>query len=182
MTDLSEKMDRFETVREKAGQARRRRDALGAEIGTELADHVEVAIEDAGTSVETAEYSASDERFRFEAHLDRAEMLATLTDRLPAGFVVAGIHDDGTLTIEWTGGGREATKRNRDIILKALIDEGVETDTDGLITSVPAREDVLARADTLGIDRETATERLDRLVRLDMVDIEDGAVYPSTNF
>jgi hypothetical protein len=183
MTDsLPEKMDTFQTVTSEAAQAKRRQQSLGTEIGRELATHVEAAVADTGTTVEAVDRSPADERFRFEARLDRAAMLATLADALPDGFALAGTNGDGSLTIEWTGSDREPTKRNADVILKAVIDEGVETDADGLITAVPTREDVRSRVETLGVDGEIAVERLDRLVRLDMVDIDDGSVYPDTNF
>ena len=183
MTDpLPEKMETFRTATSEATSARRRRQTLGTEIGREIAAHVEAAVADAGTTVEPVDRSPADERFQFEARLDRAAMLAALADALPAGFAVAGPNGDGSLTIEWTGTDREPTNRNADVVLKAVIDEGVETDADGLITGVPTREDVLSRIETLGVDRETAVERLDRLVRLDMVDVEDGSIYPDTNF
>lgn len=179
---LSEQMDRFETVASEAADTARERDELANRIGAQLADHVETAIEEGGTNVEAVAQSASNGTFRFEARLDRAAMVAALTESLPAGFAVSHVNTDGSLSIEWTGTGRTPTKRDRDAILKAIIAEETVSDSDGLIESVPTRDDVLNRAEKLGVSRDIATERLDRLVTLDMLDIDDGYIYPDTNF
>jgi Mn-dependent DtxR family transcriptional regulator len=41
---------------------------------------------------------------------------------------------------------------------------------------------VLARARELGVDEADATERLERLAALDVVDLADDRVYPDDNF
>lgn len=179
---LAEQMDHFETIASEAADAARERDKLADEIGAQLADHVETAITEQGTNVEAVDQSATSDTFRFEARLDRAAMVAALTETLPAGFAVSHVNTDGSLSIEWTGTGRTPTKRDRDAILKAIIAEETVSDSDGLIESVPTRDDVLDRAEELGVSREIATERLNRLVTLDMLDIDDGYVYPDTNF
>lgn len=179
---LLDQMDRFETAASDAADAARERDRLGREIGDRLSAHVEAAVTEAGTNVEAVDRSASDESFRFEARLDRAAMVAALTDALPSGFAVAHVDTDGSLTIEWTGHDRKPGHRDRDAVLKAIIAEAVVSDDDGLIESVPTRARVLDRAEELGVDRETAAERLARLVTLDMVDVDDGRVYPDEHF
>lgn len=178
---LSDRMERLETVANEAAEAARERDALASEIGHELAEHVEEAVADAGTNVEAIDRSGEG-RFRFEARLDRAAMVAALTDALPAGFAVSHVNDDGSLSVEWTGSERAPGTRDRDAILKAIIAEATVTDEDGFIESAPSREGVLDRAVELGLPRDAAVERLDRLVTLDMVDVADGEVYPDTNF
>lgn len=178
---LSDRMERLETVATEAADAARERDALASEIGDELAGHVERAVADAGTNVAAVDRSG-DGRFRFEARLDRAAMVAALTEALPAGFAVSHVNDDGSLTVEWTGSERTPGTRDRDAVLKAIIAEATTADSDGFIESVPSREAVLDRAEELGLPRDAAVDRLDRLVALDMIDVADGDVYPDTNF
>jgi hypothetical protein len=175
-------MERLEAVTDDAAKAARERDELADEIGTQLAECVEQAVTEQGTNVETAGESPSDGTFRFAARLDRAAMVAALTSTLPDGFAVSHVNTDGTLTVEWTGSGRTPSKRDHDAILKAIINEETVTKEYGLIESVPTREQVLARAAELGVSRDTAADRLDRLATLDMVDIDDGYVYPDKNF
>jgi len=182
MTDTGERMEEFKTAFSEAQKATRERDELAREIGDRLAADVQTAVAAEGTTVEAVDTSGKNDRFRFEARLDRAAMVAALTDQLPAGFAVSHINDDGSLTIEWTGNGRTPTKRDRDAILKAIVAEETVSDDDGLIDSVPTRTRVLDRAEELGVPRDVAQERLERLVTLDMLDIDDGYVYPDTNF
>ena len=175
-------MEEFKAAVSEAQKATRERDKLAREIGNRLADDIQTAVEAEGTTVEPVDNSVKNDRFRFEARLDRAAMVAALTETLAPGFAVSHINDDGSLTIEWTGSGRTPTKRDRDAILKAIVAEATVTDDDGLIDSVPTRTHVLDRAEELGVPRDVATERLERLVTLDMLDIDDGYVYPDTNF
>ncbi|MFB6309068.1 MAG: hypothetical protein ABEH35_07040 [Haloarculaceae archaeon] len=184
MTDpLAERMETVESLSEQIEAASRERDAISGEIGERLAEHVEAAVAEHGTSVEPTGESRDETQFRFEARLDRAAMVATLADELPAGFTVSHLNDDGSLSIAWAGRDDDAPRqRKHDAILKAIVAEETATDSDGLITSVPSRERVLDRAEKLGVDRGAASDRLDRFSRLDMVDIEDGDVYPGDNF
>jgi len=175
-------MEAFKAAVSEAQQATREREELAREIGDRLAADIQTAVEARGTTVEAVDTSAKHDRFRFEARLDRAAMVAALTETLPAGFAVSHVNDDGSLTVEWTGSGRTPTKRDRDAILKAIVAEETVTDDDGLIDSVPSRSRVLDRAEELGVPRAVGTERLERLVTLDMLDIDDGYVYPDTNF
>jgi len=182
MTDTGERMEEFKTAVSEAQKATRERDELAREIGDRLADDIQAAVEAAGMTVEAVDTSAKNDRFRFEARLDRAAMVAALTETLSPGFAVSHVNGDGSLTIEWTGSGRTPSKRDRDAILKAIVAEATVTDDDGLIDSVPTRKHVLGRAEELGVPRDVAEERLERLVTLDMLDIDDGYVYPDTNF
>jgi hypothetical protein len=101
---------------------------------------------------------------------------------LPAGFVVSHVNQDGSLSIEWTGRDRTPTGREHDAILKAIIAEETILDGDKFITSAPTRSAVLDRAEGLDIPREAASDRLERLGRLDMIDLSEAEVCPATNF
>jgi hypothetical protein len=175
-------MERFRSLTADIDDATAERDAIATDIGAELADHIEDAVADHGASLTAVDRSDRDGRFRFEARLDRAAVVAALTDSLPEGFVVSHLNDDGSLSVEWTGSGRTPTGRNHDAVLKAIVAEETTIDEDGFITSVPSRDRVLDRAAEFGVPREQATDRMDRLVRLDMVDVDDGLVYPDENF
>jgi hypothetical protein len=183
MTDpLSDRMDRLETVSERASDAARERDELARSVGDDLSEYVETAIDSAGANVVATTERPSQGRFRFEARLDRARLIAALVEELPDGFALTGVAPDGSLGIEWTGGDRPPGKRDRDAILKAIVAEETVVDADGLIIEVPTRERVLDRAEELGVGRDVAAERLERLVTLDMIDVDDGYVYPDENF
>jgi hypothetical protein len=84
--------------------------------------------------------------------------------------------------VDWTGDGTTPSKREHGAIVKAIIAEETETDSDGFIQSVPSRNRVLARAVKLGVDEGDAADRLSRLATLDVVDITDEGVYPDKNF
>lgn len=180
MDELHERMAEYERLAERVRETASERDDVGAAVGDELAATVAEAAETAGVGIEVAERDGR--RFRFEARLDRAALIAALTDALPPGFVVSHVNDDGSLSVEWTGDDRTPGKRERGAILKAIVAEATTTDADGLIDSVPSREAVLDRAVELGVDREEAADRLRRLATLDVVDVADGRVYPDTNF
>ena len=179
---LHERMARYERLAEEAAELARERDAVADDVGDRLAGAVADAVAAAGTNVAVTEQSADGDRFRFRARMDRAALVAAVTERLPDGFVVSHVNDDGTLSIEWTGSGRTPGKRERGALLKAIIAEEMTLDEDGLIENVPTRERVLERAVELGLDEAAATTRLGRLETLAVVDIEDGRVYPDENF
>jgi len=179
---LHERMVRYEELAEQARARASDRDAVGHDVGERLADIVSEAVETAGVTIEQSDRSTDSRRFRFTARLDRAALVAALTESLPAGFVVSHVNDDGSLSIEWTGDDSTPAKREHGAVLKAIIAEATVTDVDGLIESVPSKSAVLDRAVELGIDREAAGDRLGRLAMLDVVDIADGRVYPDTNF
>jgi len=179
---LHERMEAYERLAGEAADAARRRDETASAIGDRLAATIAEAVESAGANVEATDRSRDGHRFRFRARLDRAALVAALTESLPDGFVVSHVNDDGTLSIEWTGSGRTPGKRERGALLKAIIAEEMVLDSDGLIESVPTRERVLARAVELGLEEDEAASRLSRLATLDVVDLAEGRVYPDENF
>ena len=181
-TPLHERMGTHDALASEAAKAARKRDETASAIGKRLANSVSEAVERVGTNVEVAGRSSDGHRYRFAARLDRAALVAALTETLPAGFVVSHVNTDGTLSIEWTGEDRTPSKREHGAILKAVIAEELVVDDDGLVESVPTRERVLARASELGLDEADATERLRRLATLEVVDLDDGRVYPDENF
>ena len=181
-TPLHERMETYERLASEAAEAGRKRDEAATEIGKRLAATVADAVEREGANVEATGQSADGHRYRFTARLDRAALVAALTETLPDGFVVSHVNTDGTLSVEWTGDDRTPSKREHGAILKAVIAEEMVVDDDGLIESVPTRDRVLARAVELGLDEDDAASRLSRLATLEVVDLDDGYVYPDENF
>ncbi|NHX40120.1 MULTISPECIES: hypothetical protein [Haloarcula] len=177
-----EQMERHATLTDELADLDAERDAVAASVQDRLADAVSEAIAKAGTNVGSLGQSKDGKRFRFEARLDRAALVAAVTEALPDGFVVSHVNEDGTLSVDWTGDSTTPSKREHGAILKAIIAEETETDRDGFIESVPSRDRVLARAVELGVDEEDAVDRLSRLATLDVVDITDEGVYPDENF
>lgn len=181
-TPLHERMETHDALASEAAKAARKRDETASQIGKRLSSAVSEAVERAGANVEVAGRSNDGHRFRFAARLDRAALVAALTETLPNGFVVSHVNTDGTLSIEWTGEDRTPSKREHGAILKAVIAEELVVDDDGLIEGVPTRERVLSRARELGLNEADATDRLQRLAALDVVDLADDRVYPDDNF
>jgi hypothetical protein len=179
---LHEQMETYERLASDAAEAARERDETAGKIGDRLADAITAAVEREGANVVQSGQSGDGQRYRFTARLDRAALVAALTETLPDGFVVSHVNDDGTMSVEWTGSGRTPSKRERGAILKAIIAEEMVLDSDGLIESVPTRERVLARAAELGVAEDEAAARLSRLATLDVVDLAEGYVYPDENF
>ena len=58
------------------------------------------------------------------------------------------------------------------------VESRLVTDADELIVSAPTRADVIDRAVELGVSRDLAGDRLQRLDDIGIVDIEDGQVFP----
>ncbi len=179
---LHERMETYERLASDVAEATRERDEVAGEIGDRLAAAITEAVEQEGANVVQSGRSRDGHRYHFTARLDRAALVAALTETLPDGFVVSHLNDDGTMSIEWTGRERTPSKRERGAILKAIVAEEMELDSDGLIESVPTRERVLARAVELGVEEADAAARLSRLATLDVVDLADGRVYPDENF
>lgn len=175
-------MERYETLTEEIAETRDERDAVAGEVKRDLSDAVAEAVAAEGASVEAVGQSADGHRFRFGARLDRAALVAALTDALPAGFYVSHVNEDGTLSVDWTGDDHTPAKRAHGAILKAIVAEETVTDDQGFIESVPDRERVLARAVELGVAEADAADRLDRLATLNVVDLTDDGVYPDENF
>ncbi|WP_336336524.1 hypothetical protein [Haloarcula brevis] len=177
-----EQMERHAALTEELADVSAERDAVAATVQDRLADAIGAAIAEAGASVGSRGQSRDGKRFRFEARLDRAALVAAATERLPDGFVVSHVNDDGTLSVDWTGDSTTPSKREHGAILKAIVAEETVTDGDGFIESVPSRDRVLSRAVELGVDESDAADRLARLATLDVVDIADDGVYPDENF
>ncbi|WP_415378505.1 hypothetical protein [Halosimplex sp. TS25] len=179
---LHERMREYETTAEEAAERARERDEIAGDVGDRLAEHVGAAVTDVGVNVRHAERSRDGHRHRFTARLDRAALVAALTESLPGGFVVSHVNDDGSLSVEWTGDRQTPSKREHGAVLKAIVAEETVSDDDGLIESVPTRDRVIERAVELGVDEDDAVRRLHRLATLDVVDVADGRVYPDENF
>lgn len=143
---------------------------------------IAAAVEDEGATVEAVGTSNDGRQHRFEARLDRAALVAAITEGLPEGFVVEHVNEDGSLSVEWTGERETPAKRDHGAVLKAIVAEEMVTDEDGLVESVPTRERVLERAVELGLDEGDATGRLQRLEALNVVEVSDGEVLPGKNF
>ena len=185
-TDLGDRahdsMETYARLAEREREYRRRKAAVLDEIGDDLAAAVEAGVDEAGVDVEVTETSRDGTHQTLRARLDRAALVAAVTAELPDGFVVEHVNDDGTLTIQWDERASVPDGRHCSALLKAIVAEETELDADGLIVSVPTREAVLARAVELGVAEATAATRLDHLDTLDVVDVDDGRVYPDTNF
>lgn len=172
-----ERMKEYEELAERERKYRARKRAALNDVGEELTGVVERAIATAGANV-TVESTSSDGRTqRLRPRLDKAALVAAVTDELPEGFAVKSVNDDGTLSVEWSRRETSAEKRAM-VILQAIVAEAVVTDADELITEAPTRSDVIERATELGVDRELAGERLQRLDDIGKVDIEEGQVFP----
>ena len=177
--------ERMEEYEQLAEQEREKRAAKRTEldaVSDALTSAVEDAIDDAGASVTVTETSNDGTQQTLRARLDRAALVATVSEKLPDSFGIRRLENDGSLTIEWDRQGDHSRKRRSQAILKAIVNEELETDSDDLIVSAPSRERVVERAAELGIPESRAEDRLDRLVDLDVVDIEAGQVYPGGNF
>lgn len=179
---LHKQMQHYEQLATQVTETARKRDAVASSVQARLAETLTEAVTEQSATVEAVEQSEDGHRHRFQARLDRAALVAAVAERLPDGFVVSRINQDGTMSIEWTGTRETPTKRNHDAVLKAIISEEVTIDSDGLISEVPTHQRVLDRATALEIDEEAAANRLDRLARLEVIDIDDGHVYPDENF
>lgn len=179
---LHERMASYEQLSRDVKELSRERERLAEGIGSDLAETISDAVSETGANVTAVDRADDGHRYRFEARLDRAALVATVTERLPDGFVVSHVNEDGSLSVEWTGKRETPSKREHGAVLKAIVAEEMEVDSDGFVGAVPTRERVLARAVELGIDESDAAARLDRLATLNVVDIADGEVYPDENF
>ncbi|GCF14019.1 hypothetical protein Harman_19540 [Haloarcula mannanilytica] len=177
-----EQMERHAALTDELTALSEEQDAVAASVRDRLADAIAEATVDAGANIGSLGQSTDGKRFRFEARLDRAALVAAVTETLPDGFVVSHVNEDRTLSVDWTGDNTTPSKREHGAILKAIIAEETETDSDGFIESVPSRDRVLARAVELGVDEDDAADRLSRLATLDVVDITEDGVYPDENF
>jgi len=175
-----ERMERYESLVEQEREYRTKKRTVLNEIGEDLADVIEEAIELKGANVDAVSTSTDGKTQTFTARLDRAALVAHISDNLPPEFTVKRVKGDGTLAIEWSR--REQSPEQRaTAILQAIVSEKLETDSDDLIISAPSRSEVIERATELGVSRDLAGERLQRLDDLGMVDIEGGQVFPDTD-
>jgi hypothetical protein len=179
---LHEQIDSYEHLSAEIRELTRERESVATAVGDRLSKTLTEAVTAEGANVTAVDRSEDGHRYRFEARLDRAALVAVITERLPAGFVVSHVNDDGSLSVEWTGKRETRSKRQHGAILKAIVAEEMTVDDDGLIESVPTRERVLTRASELGVDEDDAASRLDRLATLKIFAVETGDVYPGENF
>jgi len=177
-----ERMGTYAELAEAERSARRRKAAVLDAVGTDLAAAVESAADEAGVTVEATDTARDGTRQTLRARLDRAALVAAAAEHLPDGFVVQHVNDDGTLTVQWDERSSVPDSRHHAALLKAIVAEETEIDEDGLIAGVPTRATVLARAVELGVPEDAAETGLARLERLDVVDVDDGRVYPDSNF
>lgn len=172
-----ERMQQYEHLAEKEREYRAEKRAVLDDVGEELTGVVERAIATEGANVVVDSTSSNGQTQRVRATLDRAALVATVSEQLPSGFALKSVNDDGTLSIEWSR--RETSPEQRAmVILQAIVAEQIVTDADELIVTAPTREDVIQRAVELGIEESLAGERLQRLDDIDKLDIEEGQVFP----
>jgi hypothetical protein len=172
-----ERMQRYEQLAEQEREYRTEKRAMLDDVSEELTGVVERAIATEGANVAVDSTSSDGRTQRVKATLDRAALVAAVSEELPAGFAVKGINDDGTLSIEWSRRETSAEQRAM-VILQAIVTEEIVTDADELIVEAPTREQVIARATELGVEEGLAGERLQRLDDIGKVDIEEGQVFP----
>lgn len=177
-----EQMQRYEELATRQQEyGNRKREVLDS-VGEELSAALERAIGQTGANVVVEATASSGTTQTLGVRLDRAALIACVCDELPDGFTIDSLNDDGTLTVEWSRRTDQSKQQRAGTILKAIIAEEVTTDTDNLIESVPSRERVLDRAREFDIDETMASQRLERLQTLDIVDVENESVYPGSNF
>lgn len=177
-----EQMQRYEVLAGKEREFRRQKQTVLDDVGTQLTVAVERAVDDTGVTVEVDETSRDGTHQTLRARLDRAALVAAVTEELPDGFVVEHVNGDGSLTVQWDERETVSEGRRAAAVLKAIVAEATTTDKDGLIVDVSSREAVLSRATALGVDADLADRRLAHLSDLDVVDIVDDDVYPDSNF
>jgi hypothetical protein len=176
-----ERMETYETLAQQETEYRRQKRATLGSVSSDLTSAVERAIEETGTNVVVESTASNGTTQRLGVRFDRADLIAQIADGLPAGFTVDSF-EDGTVTVEWTRRTDSSSQQRATAILKAIVAEELTTDEDDLIESAPTRQVVLDRATALDIPEELATQRLNRLRTLDILEVEDGYVYPGGNF
>ena len=172
-----ERMQQYEELAEREREYRAQKRAVLDDVGDELTGVVERAIATEGANVTVESTSSDGKTQRLRPRLDKAALVAAVSRELPDGFVIKDVNDDGTLSVEWSRRKTSAEQRAM-VILEAIVAESVVTDADELIVEAPTRSDVIDRATELGVDRELAGERLQRLDDIGKVDIEEGQVFP----
>lgn len=176
------RMERYQSFAKQEREYRARKEEALESVGDDLTEAVETALAETGANVEVTATANDGISQTLAARLDSAALIARIMDELPPGFTVKRVNDDGTLTVEWDRREDHSPEQRATAILKAIVSERVETGSDDLIQSVPSYTQVIERATELDVKEELARKRLDRLVELDVIDIEDGYVYPDSNF
>lgn len=177
----SEQMEKYEQLATQEREFRSEKRSVLAGVGADLTDAVERAIEETGANVAVESVSKDGTTQTLTARLDHAPLVAAVTEELPPGFTVKRVEEDGTLSVEWSR--REKSPEQRaTAILQAIVREQLETDAEDFITQAPSRESVVRRAAELGVPEELAGERLQRLEDIGMVSIDQGKVYPDSEF
>jgi endo-alpha-1,4-polygalactosaminidase (GH114 family) len=177
----TERMEEYERLAEQERECRSEKRSVLSGVGEELADAVERAIEATGANVAVESVSNDGTRQTLTARLDHAPLVAAVTEELPPGFTIKRITEDGELAVEWSR--REKSPEQRaTAILQAIVREQLETDAEEFITSAPSRESVIERAAELGVPETLAGDRLQRLEDVGMVSIEQGKVFPDSEF
>lgn len=175
-----ERMKQYESLADQEREYRGKKRSIHKDVSDDLSEIIEDAITEAGANVEVESTSTDGSTLSFGARLDRAALVAAVSDSLPSGFQVKRVRDDGTLAIEWSR--RETSPEQRaTAILQAIVNEELVTDADELIVSAPTESAVIDRAVELGVSQDLAGERLQRLDDVGMVDIEDGQVFPDSS-
>jgi hypothetical protein len=176
-----ERMEAYETLAEQETEYRRQKRATLGSVSSDLTSAVERAIEETGTNVVVESTASNGTTQTLGVRFDRADLIAQIADELPAGFTVDSF-EDGTVTVEWTRRTDGSSQQRATAIIKAVVAEELTTDEDDLIESAPTRQAVLDRATAFDIPEELATQRLNRLRTLDILEVEEGYVYPGGNF
>jgi hypothetical protein len=177
-----ERMEQYEKLADREKEYRNRKRTTLDSVSEELTSAVETAIETTGTNVVVESTGSNGATQTLGVRFDRADLIATVADELPAGFTIDSFDDDGTLTVEWNRRTENSAQQRATTILKAIVAEELTTDEDDLIESAPTRQEVLDRAAEFNVPEELATQRLDRLRTLDILYLDDGYVYPGGNF
>lgn len=177
-----DQMKKYESLAEQERQYRAEKESVLDSVGDELTEAVETAIEVEGANVAVASTSGDGTTQTLTPRLDRATLVARILDELPPGFTVKHVNGDGTITVEWDRREGHSPEQRAKTILKAIVSDELEIGADDLITSVPSRKTVIQRAGELDVPEDLAADRLARLETLDIVDIDDGKVFPGSNF
>lgn len=178
----NDRMERYESLAEQERQYRTEKESVLDSVGDDLTEAVETATEEEGTNVAVESTSGDGTTQTLTARLDRAALVARILDELPPGFTLKTVNGDGTITVEWDRRNEHSPEQRAKAILKAIVSEELEIGADDLITSVPSREEVIQRATELDVPEDLAADRLARLETLDIVDIDNGKVFPGSNF
>lgn len=177
----NEQMEEYERLAAQERELRTEKREVLSDVSADLTGAVERAVALTGANVDVESVSNDGTTQRLTARLDRAALVAAVTEKLPDGFTIKRVNQDGTLSVEWSR--RERSEEQRaTAILQAIVREELETDAEEFITAAPSRKGVVERAVELGVPEALADKRLERLDDVGMVTIEEGHVYPDSDF